>query len=228
MCTLGTKKIKDNFYLFKNRDREYEINTKVIEENNGIKKLLVVDQRGHCEGLNEYGIGIIEATLQPYPRIRYKTPSQIARKILDQNNLKDALNIIKKSKISANIIISDGRNSFIVEKTPYEFATTKVREQGIITNLSVKLNKKNGANLKSIRDYSSKRYKRAKEIIKKIKYFNDIKKFLSDKENYPMSICSGEPWWITTKCSYIYDLKNKSIFFCNTRPDKGKFKEYKL
>lgn len=228
MCTLGTKKLNNSFYLFKNRDRKYKVNTRVVKEKNAVKKLLILDQRGHCEGINEYGIGIVEATLQPFPRVRYKTPSQIARKILDQNNIKDVLRIIEKSNISANMIVSDGVNSFIVEKTPYEFASNKVKDQGVITNLSIKLNKKNGANLKSVRDYASIRYKRAKEIVKNIKSFNDIKKFLSDKKNYPMSICSGEPWWITTKCSYIYDLKNRKIFFCNTRPDKGIFKEYKL
>ncbi|MFA6586229.1 MAG: carcinine hydrolase/isopenicillin-N N-acyltransferase family protein [Candidatus Paceibacterota bacterium] len=228
MCTLGTKKINGHFYLFKNRDREYNIDTKIIKENGKAKKLLIVDQRGHCEGINEYGIGIIEATLQPYPRIKHQTPSPIARKILDQNNILTILEIIKKSKVSANMIISDGKSSFLVEKTPYQFAVTKVRTEGVLTNLSVKLNKKNGSKLKDVRDYASMRYKRAKEIIKEIKSLKDIPKFLRDKKNYPMSICSGKPWWITTKCSFIYDLKNKSIFFCKTRPDRGVFKEYKL
>jgi len=229
MCTLGTKKINGSFYLFKNRDRECEIDTKIVQENWKIKKLLLVDEKGHCEWINEYGIGLIEATLQPFPKIKYKIPSQIARKILDQNNLKDALNVIKNNKISANIIISDWNNSLIVERTPYEFAFTKVREQWIITNLSIKLNSKNGSNLKSVRDWARARYKRGKDIIKYVKSFEDIKKFLADKKNYPdKSICSWKPWWISTKCSFIYDLKNKSIFFCKTSPDKWNFKEYTL
>jgi len=229
MCTLGTKKIKGNFYLFKNRDREYPIDTKVIKEKGKTRKLLIVDQKGHCEGINEHGIGIIGATLQPFPRVRYRTCSQIARRILDRDNLNDAIKIIKSNKISANIILSDGANAYIVERTPYEFATTKVRDSGVVTNLSIKLNKQNGPKLQTVRDWASIRYKRGKEIVKKIESFEDIKTFLTDKKNYPdKSICSGEPWWISTKCSFIYDLKNKKIYFCKTRPDKGKFKEYKL
>jgi len=228
MCTLAVKKIKNNFFLFKNRDREYKVNTKIVKENGKTRKLLVIDQRGHCEGINEHGLGLIEATLQPYPRIKHKTPSQIARKILDQNNIKDALKIIETSNISANMIVSDGKDSFIVEKTPYEFATTKIKNEGVITNLSVKLNKKNGSKLKTIRDWAKIRYMRAKKIIKDVKSFKDIPKFLADKKNYPISICSGKPWWITTKCSFIYDLKNRVIYFCNTSPDKGKFKKYQL
>jgi len=229
MCTLATKKIKGYFYIFKNRDREYFIDTKVVKENGKTRKLLIIDQRGHCEGINEYGIGLISATLQPFPKVKYKTSSQIARRILDQDNIKDALRVVERNKISANMIISDGSSSYIVERTPHEFAATKVRAQGVATNLSIKLSKQNGSKSESVRGWARARHKRGKEIIKDVKSFNDIIKFLSDKKDYPdKSICSGAPWWIATKCSFIYDLKNKSIFFCKTRPDEGKFKEYKL
>ncbi|MFA6524084.1 MAG: carcinine hydrolase/isopenicillin-N N-acyltransferase family protein [Candidatus Paceibacterota bacterium] len=229
MCTLAAKKINNKFFIFKNRDLGWNAKTRIIKENKKVKKLLVVDERGHCEGLNEYGIGLIEATLQPYPRIRYKTPSQIARRVLDQSNINDAIKIIENNKISANIIISDGKVAFIVEKTPYEFALIKIKTEGAITNLSLKLNHKNGAKLASLRESAKLRYERAKKIIKKIRKFSDIQKFLSDKEGWPAnSICRGYPWWIPTRCSFIYDLKNKTIFFCKTRPDKGKFKKYQL
>jgi hypothetical protein len=229
MCTLGVKKINDVFYLFKNRDREYLIDTKVVEESGRIKKLLIVDQKGHCEGINEYGIGLVSATLQPYPRIKYRTSSQIARRILDQDNIKDALKIIANNKISANIIIADSHNAYLAERTPYAFAATKIRQDGIMTNLSIKLNRQNGSKLTTVREWARARYRRGRKIIKNIKSFPGIIKFLSDKEGYPdRSICSGKSWWISTKCSYIFDLKNKKIFFCSTRPDKSKFIEYKL
>jgi hypothetical protein len=228
MCTLGAKKLHGHFYIFKNRDLEHPTDTRVIREDGKVKKLLIVDQRGHCEGMNEYGLGIIEATLEPFPRIKHKTPSQIARKILNERSIENALKIIKDSAISANMILSDGTVAYLVEKTPYAFATTKIKEQGVITNLSIKLDKRNGSELASVREYASLRYQRAKEILGKIKSFKGIIAFLGDKKNYPMSICSGEPWWITTKCSFIYDFKRKSIFFCDTAPDKGVFKEYPL
>jgi hypothetical protein len=229
MCTLGAKKIKNSFLIFKNRDREYKVDTRVVKENGKTRKLLIVDQRGHCEGLNEYGLGFVEATLSPYPRVKCRSISQIARKILDQNNIDDAIDIIKNNKISTNLIISDAKKAYILEKTPYEFALTGIKKEGVITNLSLKLNPKNGAKLVTLRESARLRYKRAETIIKRIKNFNDIITFLTDKKGWPAnSICRGYPWWIPTRCSYIYDLKKKTIYFCNTRPDKGKFKEHRL
>jgi hypothetical protein len=229
MCTLAAKKINNNFFIFKNRDREYKVKTKVVKENGKVKKLLIIDQRGHCEGLNEFGVGLIEATLQPYPRIKYRTMSQIARRVLDQTNINDAIKIIKNNKISVNLIIADSKKAYILEKTPNEFALTNIKTSGVITNLSLKLNPRNGAKLESIRESSRLRYERAKKIIGRVKSFKNIILFLKDKEGWPSnSICRGYPWWIPTRCSYIYNLKNKTIYFCNTRPDKGKFKSYKL
>ncbi len=229
MCTLGAKKINGRFFLFKNMDREFFVDMKVKKEKGRAKKLLLVSQRWHCEGLNEHGIGLIEATLQPFPRTKHRTISQLARRVLDQDNIHDAIDVIKNNKTSCNAIISDGDKAFIVEKTPYEFATTQLRGQGVITNLSIKLNKKNGSKLKCVRDWARARYKRGKKIIKNVKSIPDIAAFLSDKKGWPdKSICSGGDWWIPTQHSYIYDLKNKKILFCKGKPAKGKFKEYLL
>ena len=94
--------------------------------------------------------------------------------------MKDALNIIKKAHISGNMILSDGNIAYIVESTPYEYADTRIKSQGVITNLSVKLNKKNGYTDEIKRDHAKGRYKRAKELIKKIVTIEDIKALLSD------------------------------------------------
>jgi len=232
MCTLGVKKIHGRFYLFKNRDREYRINNRVVLEKGKIKKLLITDSKGHCEGLNEYGIGLIEATLRPARKTRFRTISQISRRILDQKTIEEAIIIIKNNKTSTNVIISDGGRAYIVEKTPDEFAVTKVFHEGVMTNHSIKLHKKNGPKLQSVREWTEARYKRAKKLIKNITCFQDVVEFLSDTEGYPnKSILGGDRkdgWWIPTQCSYIYDVKNKKIFFCKTRPDKDHFVEYKL
>ena len=229
MCTLAAKKINNEFFIFKNRDLDYSAKTRIIREDKKVKKLLIVDELGHCEGLNEYGIGIIEATLKPYPRVKYPDSSKYVRKILNQKNLQDVIEIIKNSKSSVNNIISDGKQAFIVEKTPYDFAITKIKDHGVIANLSVKLSKKNGPNNKESRRITKIRYERAKELIKNVSNLKDMTKFLSDKKGFPCeSICRGKKSISPTKCSFIYDLKNKVIYFCNTRPDKGVFKEYKL
>ena len=232
MCTLGAKKIEDRFFIFKNRDREYSIDTQVIIEDEGVKKLLVVDQKGHCEGLNEYGIGMIEASLRPANKTRFRTISQIARQVLDQKTLDESIAIIQNHKISTNVIISNGERTFIVEKTPEEFSSTEVFERGVIANHGVHISSENGPDLKSVREWTEGRYKRASQLVNGISSFDDIVQFLSDKDGFPnKSILGGnrdEGWWIPTHCSYVYDLRKRTIFFCNDRPDRGEFIEYSL
>jgi len=229
MCTLGAKKIHESFFIFKNRDREYKSRCSVIREKGKASKLIVVDNRGHCEGLNEYGIGFVEATLQPFPRIRFRSISQIARRILDQNNLPDAIGIIRRSKTSCNVIISDEKDAYIVEKTPFEFAATKLKTQGVITNLSIKLNRKNGSKLKSVREWARARHNRARHLVKDVRSVSGIRKLLSDKEGYPdRSILGGKGWWIPTRASFIFDLKRRKILFCNGQPGSHPFKGYML
>lgn len=229
MCTLWTKKIWDKFYLFKNRDLKYAISTKVKKENDKVKKILIVDDKWHCEWINEYGIWVVFATLKPYPLIKYPDSDTIARDILNQKNIKNAISIIKNSGISVNIIISDNKTSYIIEKTPYEFAMTKVKDNWVITNSSIKLNKKNWPLSQESRESSEIRYKRGKKLINHIENIKDIIKFLSDKESYPLySICKWKESISPTRCSFIYDLKNRKIFFCKTRPDNWTYKEYIL
>lgn len=93
--------------------------------------------------MNKYGIGLIAATLKPFPYIRHRKPSDIALEVLDQKNICDALNVVEKRKISGNMIISDGKDAYLVESTPYAYAHTKLKNYGAITNLSIKLDKRN-------------------------------------------------------------------------------------
>lgn len=229
MCTLAAKKINDSFLIFKTRDLERKAKTRVVRETGLVKKLLIVDEKGHCEGLNEYGIGIVEATLRPYPPVKYSNSSTITRRLLDQKDIKEALKVIEGSRCSFNSILSDGKTAFIVEKTPDDFAVTRLRDGGVITNISLKLSRKNGSKLKETRLASKIRLLRGRELLKDIKSLNGIKKFLSDKKGYPLySICRGRESISETRCAFIYDLKRRAIIFCSVSPDKGKFVEYKL
>jgi hypothetical protein len=229
MCTLAAKKINNGFLIFKTRDLKQKAKTKVVKETGKVKKLLIVDENGHCEGLNEFGIGIIEATLKPYPPIKYPDSSLITRRLLNKKSIEEALEVIKKSRCSFNSILSDGQTAFIVEKTPNNFAITRLRDSGVIANLSLKLSKKNGSKLKEVRLASKTRLLRGKEIVKNINNLNDIKKFLSDKKGHPLySICRGKESVSETRCAFIYDLKAREIFFCPTSPDQGFFAKHSL
>ena len=229
MCTIGAKKINGRFLIFKNRDTERARKSKVIRERGKARMLIITDEKGHCEGLNEFGIGVVEAMLQPFPRIRTAPFSRIARRILEQRTLRGAIAAIRESSTSCNAIVSDGKSAFAVEKTPYGFAATRIGNQGILTNLSVKLDSRNGSRLASVRGWAAARYRRGMILARKAKSLKGIIRLLSDREGWPdRSICSGGGWWIPTRCSYIFDLEKKTIYFSRTRPRIGSFKAYRL
>lgn len=213
MCTIGAKKINENYIIFKNRDRIDNVHTKIIFEDDGVKKLLIVDEKAHCEGLNEYGLCFIETTLSPHCARKYNTVSRLGRRILNQKNIVDAIDIIKRNKISSNIIISDGKVAFTVERTPSEIAITKLKDYGVITNHSIKLNKLNGPKGNASRKSSVMRFNRAKKLVKEINNYNNIKKVLSDtRGRYPI-------YNEFTICSYILDPIKKQICFFDSKPN---------
>lgn len=223
MCTLGARKIQGRFCLFKNRDRADNVNTRVVVQDDKIRKLLIVDEKSHLEGLNEFGIGFVEATLSPHGIRKYKTVSQIGRRILNQKTIKNAIEVIKRNKISSNILISDGRSSYIIERTPNEFSVTRLIKQGVLTNHSLKLDRRNGPKKEKDMISSKKRLMRGRILVKGINDLKDIENFLSDKKDVPYSIRN-----LHTKCSYIYNLHEKKILFYVSIPNETIFREYEF
>jgi hypothetical protein len=65
-CTIVGAKMGDDIILAKNRDRNYYPKIKIIHEMiNGVEVAYMLDiDTDYSEGMNEYGIGIINATLQ--------------------------------------------------------------------------------------------------------------------------------------------------------------------
>jgi hypothetical protein len=65
MCVIASLYLENQSILVKNRDRKYKASIKVIHElKDGVEVLYIQDlDTGWSEGLNEYGIGITNATL---------------------------------------------------------------------------------------------------------------------------------------------------------------------
>ena len=65
MCVIASLYLENQSILAKNRDRKYKASIKVIHElKDGVELLYIHDlDTGWAEGLNEYGIGITNATL---------------------------------------------------------------------------------------------------------------------------------------------------------------------
>lgn len=63
-CTLVTGNHKGKMFLFKNRDKRFIVDYKVIHEiNNGVEVVYSTDQAGWVEGMNEFGIGFVYSFL---------------------------------------------------------------------------------------------------------------------------------------------------------------------
>lgn len=229
MCTLAAKKLNGMFFLFKNRDLSEPAHTVVVHENDVVKKVLIVDEHGHCEGLNEYGIGMIDATLKPYPLVPYPDSSLYAREVLNQSTIEDAISVIKRNLGSVNTIIADAHRAYVIEKTPYEFAITEIETGGVITNTSIVLDKRNGPHSEESRIASETRLNRGKQLLPMVHSMNDIQRFLGDTEGFPLfSICRGADSIAPTRCAFIYDLAKKTVYFCDTSPDVGLFQAYSI
>jgi len=216
MCTLGARRISKHFLIFKNRDRLETLHTRIILEEGRTKKILAVDEKGHCEGLNQHGIGFVESSLNPRSSMKYKLVSDIGREILNKDNIDDAIKVIEKENISGNLIISDGSRAYIVERAPDGFSATRIMEQGAITNHSIRLDSGNRPKEKNDYESSRERLSRAKELVRGIRNRKDIEGFLSDRHG-KHSIYNEH-----TLCSYIIDPMKREIVFYKSRPDRTK------
>lgn len=223
MCTLGAKKIDGKFIIFKTRDRSDKVSTRIIKETiNGIRTILIVDEKGHCEGMNEYGISFVESSLWPYGIKKFRHVSYIGRKILKQKTLDGAIGLIQRNKISSNVIVSDGIRAFIIERTPSQFDARILRVGGVITNHSIRLDHRNLPKTEEGQKASKGRLRRARALIKDISSIKDIEVFLSDKDGkYPI-------YNKHTISSYIFDPSARKLFLYRKEPLTSKARIYSL
>lgn len=152
-CIIVAKNFEkqNKFILFKNRDRAYKPTVKVVHEIlNGVEVAYLVDTiTGWTEGLNEFGIGIVNTALL----VEYDEKED---KILDKKNVKsqDAPKVLKllqtkklseaakiaveyKGGIKGHSFISDGKNIISIEMTRKHKAKTqllKTKDLAVRTN----------------------------------------------------------------------------------------------
>lgn len=63
-CTLVSGNHKGKIFLFKNRDKSFIVDFKIIHEiNNGVEVVYSTDQAGWVEGINEFGMGFVYSFL---------------------------------------------------------------------------------------------------------------------------------------------------------------------
>ncbi len=130
-CIIAAGNFGDDFCMLKNRDRNYEPKVKIIKEIiDGVEiAYLRDDVTGWVEGINEFGIGIVNSALMVG---RDEKEKQIAKddthivkdgdnmiKALKEKNIESAVQVLvkPKNKIYGHTLASDGEKIFSIEMT---------------------------------------------------------------------------------------------------------------
>ena len=133
-CTIVAGNLNDKNYLFKNRDKMYMSEYKIVHELfEGVEIVITSDSTGWAEGMNEYGIGFVYSFLakpsdlkknipnimQSYSETSdsktYKEKINDFKKILSFKKLDDAVKWCEKKKWNGNYFIADKNNVYELE-----------------------------------------------------------------------------------------------------------------
>lgn len=131
MCIIVSANINNNHYLAKNRDRAYKPTISIIHTLvNDVEIAFLYDyETGWAEGMNEFGIGIVNSALSVgFDEIEKKivkkkgTKSKDGIKIikaLTYNNIQDSIYSLKtfKTGVKGHTFISDKTNRYLIEST---------------------------------------------------------------------------------------------------------------
>ena len=137
MCVIAAKYFKDyGWILAKNRDRNYKTEIKMVQSQRGnVERLFLRDLKtGYTEGLNEYGISIVsasvmvkkdekEGTKRASDSQNWSSPDgQRIRRALYQRTVDGAVKSLIDSQIPGNTLVTDGEKCVLIEAgyTNYE------------------------------------------------------------------------------------------------------------
>jgi glutathione synthase/RimK-type ligase-like ATP-grasp enzyme len=152
-CTVVGGKLEDKMFLFKNRDRSYTPESRVIREKiDNVEVVYYTDQTGWVEGMNEHGVGFVFSALTSREYVGYdpsyymsdepKSDSKFDRfrkgilKVLSSKSADQAVDRILSSKKSGNFIVSDKKTMIELEV----FEGKNVRKDVDVSNLKIKTN----------------------------------------------------------------------------------------
>jgi len=188
-CIIVRKKLGDTILLAKNRDRPYKPKLEVVHELiNGVEVVHLHDiETDWSEGMNQYGVGIINSALLVYYDEREynliikkgKKPKDgmILREALGQRSLKNTIKTAVKymGGIAGHTFFSTDKSTISLERTPkHPFKLTMYDENSHLVRTNhgedTEAGYKGGDNLKS----SLYRKKSAEAVTKKAESPSDI------------------------------------------------------
>lgn len=139
-CIIVAKKVGNAIIMVKNRDRAYKPQLEIVHEIvDGVEIAYIRDMvTDWSEGMNEYGIGMLNTALMVgYDENEKKIvkkggkPSKdgnLIRITLTQKNLSDALKVAVKSKIKGHSFISDPQKMVSIETTTQHKPKIDIRD----------------------------------------------------------------------------------------------------
>ena len=229
MCIISYLSFNDNIYLAKNRDRYYITPIKLVRDYmNGTEILYIHDiKSGWIEGINEYGISLINSVLpvtreeivlkskesKVFGKESSSSDGAIILKALSQCRIQDALTILLKCNchgkgagLFGHTILSDGEYTISIEYTSKSIPIIKsINNLYVRTNHTIDLSYKKGGYHpnKNRGSYISsiKRLNYIKNKLVKITHPDDILDIMSftDYQNP----CSS-PYRIGKRCDHIF------------------------
>jgi len=131
MCIISLIKLEDKHFLAKNRDRNYKPNISIIHTKlKGVEIAFLYDyDTGWSEGMNEFGIGIVNSALavgfdEAEKKITTKTgtKSKDGKRIINaltNSNIDDVCNSLMtyEGGVRGHTIVSNGYESYVIEST---------------------------------------------------------------------------------------------------------------
>lgn len=244
MCTTAAKRLNSSWFLIKTRDPvswmrwDDEIklfNTKADK----LKKFIIQNpnprEDGYYGGINEKGVAFIST----YVRVAENQISYIRRPyvrlILDANSAREAVKAVESfnPRIGGNMFIADKEECYGIEGIPEKYYIEKITKPAVKTNHYLHLPNRN---LDFDTDPHFERWSkthqvRAEELIIKASCVKDLENILKDRKNADkkMAICTtGKEEECFTHSAFIFDTKNKTVYYCQGNPSEKPFKKYEF
>ena len=242
MCTTAAKQLNDSWYLLKTRDpvpwMRWDDEIKLFDSKaDKFKKLIIQNpdphEDGYYGGINGKGVAYVST----FVRVAENQVSYIRRPyvrlILDASTAKEAVEIIKSfnPRIGGNMFVADPKECYGIEGVPEKYLIEKVSEPMVKTNHFVNLPNRNLGfdEEENFEKWSYDHYVRAEELISTANSLKDFQQLLQDRKNAEKNtaICTTkEEDECFTHSAFIFDTKNRKVFYSQGNPLENEFKEF--
>ncbi len=242
MCTTAAKQLDNSWFLLKSRDpvpwMRWDDELKLFDTSaDKFKKLIVQNpdprEDGYYGGINEKGVAYIST----FVRVAENQISYIRRPyvrlILDAPTAKEAVDIITSfnPRIGGNMFVADANECYAIEAVPKKYHIEKITEPMVKTNHFVSLPNRNLSfdEVEGFKEWSIDRYNRANELIQTADSLDDFKQLLRDRKNVQKNtaICrTKEEFECFTHSAFIFDTKNRKVYYAQGNPLENEFKEF--